>query len=383
MEGTSRFESKKFSSGMLKKVIFSIFLATFFSIFFVKAANALTLIPPSLEVDLIKGQTYQTSVKLFNEEEKQLTLYSSTANFGAKDETGNPGFNFNAPIEGLSSWIQVDKGPFVIKAGERIEIPIKIITPANAEPGGQYSAVFFSENPPDKAQIAIGSKLGVLVLARVAGEVVEKGSIKEFMVDTTAGMLRRLPINFIIRYENTGNVHLRPTGNVLIKNMWGHEVANLEVNPEKGATLPKTIRRYDVTWESKNTFVAASGNPWQQFWKKYSNEKKNLAYGKYTAKLDLTAGVNDGVVSTSAITFWIFPWHIILVDGVILIAIIVLLILLIRQYNKWLIKRAMVLAQKASQGEKNVKKKEKKTDDQIKSESQPTREEKPEEQKKK
>ena len=383
MEGTTRLDITTSNTSMFKKVFLPLFVLAFFSIIGVKTAHALTLIPPSLEFDLTPAKEYSTSVKLFNEEEKTITLYSQVAPFGAKDENGNPAFDFNAPIQGLSSWITVDKGPFVIHAGERIEVTIKVNPPTNAEPGGQYSAVFFSENPPDKGQVTIGSKLGVLLLSRVAGDVVEKGSVKEFSVDTSNGMLRRLPINFVVRYENTGNVHLRPIGNVSIKNMFGHDVATLEVNPEKGATLPDSIRRYDVTWSSKSEALTIKGNAWQQFWQRYSNEKNNLAYGRYVAKLDLTAGTVGAVASTSTVVFWVFPWHIILVDAIVLIAIIIALIFLIRWYNKWLIKRAMAMTQKDTQEEKGAKKKEKKAEPVAKSASQPIQAEKTEEQKKK
>ena len=290
-----------------KKAFWGIFLTTFFCIFAFKAAHALTLIPPSLEVNLTPGVAYKTSVKLFNEEEKQIVLYPSTANFTAKDETGTPGFNFNEPVEGLSSWIQVDAGPYTIKPGERIEVPISINTPTDAEPGGHYSALFFAENPPDKAQIAIGSKLGVLILGRVAGNVVEQGSISSFTVENTE-MLTRLPINFAIRYQNTGNVHLRPVGSIEIKDMFGKVKATLDVNTVKGATLPSSIRKYEATWD-KSQLTQVSGSAWSKFWQEYRNERANYALGKYTATASLTAGETSKATSTNAITFWVWPWH--------------------------------------------------------------------------
>lgn len=327
---------------MLKKV-FSVLLAvSFFSVFFVPHASALTIIPPSMELQVVPGKNYETAVKLFNEEQDPKTLYTEVAPFTAEGETGNPNFDFNAPATGLSAWIGVQQGPITVEPGQRVEIPVTVAVPEDAEPGGHYAAVFFSSTPPagtgENSQVAIGTKLGTLILARVEGKVVEAGRLQEFGFEG-GGTLTRLPAEFFTRFTNTGNVHLRPSGSIVITNLFGGEAATLTVNKASGATLPGSTRKYNTRWE-KAPVDDTSGNIWTNFWTEFANEKDNFALGRYTATLTLTAGQSRQISDTATMTFWVLPWRILLLSALAFAVLVLFIIFLIRRYNRWIIRRA-------------------------------------------
>jgi len=327
-----------------------IFLAVLVAVFvFVKAspAQAITLIPPTLEFNLDPGKPYATVVKLFNEEERTLTLNAAVKNFGPQGETGLPAYELNEPVQGFSSWIQLPDGDLTIEPGERIEVPVSVNPPDNAEPGGHYAAVFFTEKPKtdDKAQVGIGKGIGILLLAKVSGEVVEQGGILEF--STLKETYANLPVEFLIRFQNTGNVHLRPTGTVTITSMFGKVIDTIQINQTKGATLPDSIRKYDGVWQKQGGKTFGSG-----FFNAYRNEMSNFAFGKYTANLTMAATGLTTVQDMKSVTFWVIPWHVIIVDGIAVIIIIILIVLLIRWYNRWLINRVL----KAQENKKADKK---------------------------
>ncbi|MFA6909481.1 MAG: hypothetical protein WC289_06455 [Patescibacteria group bacterium] len=339
----------------IRRGLLVIALVIGFSAFAVSSAHAITLIPPSVEFELTPGQEYQTVVKLFNEEERNLVVYAEVKNFGPQGETGIPSYDLEAPVSGLSAWITVAPEPYTIEPGERIEIPVKVNPPLNAEPGGHYAAVFFTEkgNTDGGGQVGIGKGVGILLLARVSGETVEAGSIKEFSVGE-GSMLNRLPILFTTRFENTGNVHLRPTGLISIKNMFGRSVDTVDVNSTKGATLPDSIRKYESTWE-RTQIKETTGSTWKDFWVEFGNERDNFALGKYTASLSIDAGKETSIHGTASVTFWVWPWHVIIVYVLIGLLVILLLIWFIKHYNKWLISRVMNAANTSSAQVKGVK----------------------------
>lgn len=327
---------------MTKKL--SIITAILFGIGFfclAQEAQAITLIPPSYEFQTAPGQTVETTVKLFNETTESIILYPETRNFTAAGESGVPTFDFEAPIEGLSSWLQLEGGSFILEPAQRVELDVTIKIPQDAEPGGHYAALFFSTSPPkteDEGQISIGSKIGTLFLVRVEGEVVEQGLINEYFLGEHQSMLNRLPAEFYIRFQNSGNVHLRPTGTVTVTNLFGKETASIDVNEAKGATLPDTIRKYEAIWE-KSQVKETTGNIWSNFWKEYSNEWNNFAFGRYKAMVDLTFGTDSKQTTTGELSFWVLPWRVIVIFALILVAIVFLLIFLIKRYNAWLIKK--------------------------------------------
>ena len=74
-----------------------------------------------------------------------------------------------------------------------------------------------------------------------------------------------------MRFENKGNVHVKPVGQIEIRDIFGNKVETLAVNEEKGNVLPLSIRRFQATLDRswmltiKSPFDA-SGNsfdPWQ------------------------------------------------------------------------------------------------------------------------
>ncbi|MBU0612867.1 hypothetical protein KKB10_02515 [Patescibacteria group bacterium] len=303
-------------------------------------AQALTLIPPSFETSVDPGVTTETTVKLYNETQDTLSLYPEVVSFTAEGETGNPTFDFDAPLEGAATWFTLPEGPIILDAGERKVIDVKITPPVDAEPGGHYATVFFGTTPPnidDPGSLALSTKLGSLFLLRVFGDIEEAGQISQFGLDGDGKTLSRLPATLFTRFQNDGNIHLRPTGTITITNMLGGDTATLEFNPKKGATLPDTIRRYETVWE-KGQVKEVTGNFWSNFWTEFSNEKNNFALGRYKANISLVAG---NLVSDSAeISFWVMPWRVITVALVVLVLVVILLIFLIKKYNQWIITKA-------------------------------------------
>ncbi len=307
------------------------------------SAHAITLIPPSLEIGLKPGTVYNTEIKLYNETAAAIELYTEKVNFGAVGETGRPAFDFNTDTSvGLVSWMDIEEGPITVQPGERYQVPLTIITPANADPGGHYATVFFGTSPPADSQVNISSKVGTLVLARVDGEVIEQGSIAEFGTESGATVYSRLPIELYARFQNAGNVHLKPAGTITFKNMLGQEVDTIEFNAKNGATLPDTIRKYQATWE-KAAVVQTTGNSWSNFWEEYKNEKNNFSLGRYTAVLSVTAGSTDSVADSATTSFWVLPWYMISVWGIGVLLVILVLVIGIKKYNSWIVKKSQSL----------------------------------------
>lgn len=302
--------------------------------------RAITLIPPMLEFGLTKGEPTKTTIKIYNETAAPVELYTEVRNFTASGETGQPAFNFTDTEQtGLSTWVSVPTGPITVNPGDRYEVPVTINTPTDADPGGHYAAVFFTTSPPADGQVKIASKVGTLLLADVDGQITESGTITEFNTVDNQKAFTRLPVTFFAMFSNTGNIHLRPTGTVTVTNMFGKEQASLTFNSSNGATLPSSIRRYETTWE-KQSVAETTGNAWASFWNEYSNERENFAIGRYKVNIRVTAGTNSDVAASSTTTFWVFPWHILLVWFLVVVVGVLLLVVAIKKYNQWIVKKS-------------------------------------------
>lgn len=319
----------------MRKLVIIFFLIVALIIPVIRDINAVTIYSPLIEIKADPGEVITEKIKLKADKgEGESIYYPSKADFTAKGEGGEPAFL--EPTEekrtySLASWIEIDDSPFTLKEEEIKEIPFTIRIPKDAEPGGHYGAIFFSSQPPEveKEAIAIGvvGKIGALILVRVSGAIKEEGRIVEFAA-VEGRFSNRLPINFITRFENTGNIHLKPQGEIKIKNIFGKEVAKLLVNEEGGNALPEKIRKFTTMWQKENGSILERG-----LLKELRNEKRNFALGRYTAYLNLVS-YGEAVKS-----IWIFPWRLILAYIIVLIIIIILFRYLLRSYNQWIIRK--------------------------------------------
>lgn len=301
-----------------------------------RSASALSLVPPSLEMNAQPGETLTTSIKLYNETNDPTTLYTSTANFTAADQSGTPSFDFKSAPDGLASWISTNPKSLTLQPGERLTVAVKIAVPANADPGGHYAAVFFGTQPPslkNTSGVAVASKVGTLVILTVAGQISETATVASWGPKTGKHSYTHPPIALEAVINNTGNVHIRPEGTVMIRNMFGGQTATIPFNSANGAILPNSSRQFEATWTK-----ASGADPDTSFFHQVGVEWHNFAWGTYTATLSLTYGTGQApLVGTTHFT--VFPWQLLLVSLILVIVLVMVLVLGIRSYNAMIIRR--------------------------------------------
>jgi len=288
--------------------------------------------PVRLEELADPGETIRREISVTNISDDTKTLYAYLSDFRAADESGKPELVAPGTEDGyfLASWIDITAEGIEFAAGETKTVPFAINIPGNVGPGGYYGAILFGTVPPrlqieseDKgAGMSFSQQVGTLVLLQVKGEANEEARIREFTTDKS---VYNTPFNanFLIRVENIGNVHVKPVGRIVIENMFGKEIDEIDVNFEGSNVLPNSIRRYQTEWSGENGF------------------------GRYRALLGMSYGTavslgGQGKQSLfSELTFWIIPWRMIVPILVTLVFILAIFILLVRLYKHKAVQRAM------------------------------------------
>lgn len=334
-------------SFFLKIVIISIFAIIFLvnSFFISKPTFALT-VTPRLEIDSDPGRVVNTSLKIINEERQTKTFYLRTQNFSSQDETGNP--SFSTRQEDLASWIttplSITMGP-----GETINFPIEINIPYNAEPGGHYAAIFFYTEPPagsDDGKVSLSAKLGTLFLLRVSGDFVQNASILEFGTLNKQKFFSQIPIQFNYRFQNAGDDHQKPLGDILIKNIYGGTTKILNANPQEGSVLPKSIRKFFSSWtetsgsKKQSPVIDLPKSEPLKYWDAVIYQSRHFAMGRYSANLKLVFGSKELQSDHAEFVFYVIPWQLLSIVIPALIIILWILRAIIRRYNRYIIRKA-------------------------------------------
>ncbi len=262
--------------------------------------RSITISPLTYELSANPGEQISNKIKVINTSPQPIFVTMEVEDFTAVGEGGgvvvqeqdNQTFS-------LASWVALSETQFTLAPAEQKIIDFTVSVPADGEPGGHYGSILAVVSPPDVLAgggSGVAQKVGSLLLLSVAGEVKENLIVKEFSAPV---FFEKPPIDFILRFENKGTVHVRPRGFVSITNMFGKKEVDIPF-PQKNV-LPASIRKVDVRWDP------------------------SLAIGKYTATLVANYGTENTPL-VSSFVFWVFPWKLALLVFVGLVIVITLLI---------------------------------------------------------
>lgn len=294
-----------FEMGSKIRKIFLAFTCTFLLALLVCVPNgaliaqekqSLSVTPPFNQLVVKPGDTFKSLIKVVNVNSFPLTVYATPVNFETADEGGHPKFIplLNDPIDKttFAGWIEVAREPITVAPESTASVEYSISVPDNAPPGGHFAAILIGTRPPidetqnQPASVQTSQVVSSLFLARVAGEVKEGGQIREFSVAKSFSSTPKA--EFILRFENTGNVYVQPQGDITIYNMWGTERGFIPVNHKTnfGNVLPKSIRKFSFTWEGTPSITDI---------------------GRYKAVATIAYGIDAKQSVDRTVYFWVIP----------------------------------------------------------------------------
>ncbi len=257
-----------------------------------QSSLSLTVTPPLYQLHAQPGEVFASSITLVNTNPFPLSLYLEPVVFAPQGERGQgvlrrPGVE---DAHHLTGWITLFEQMVTIEPGTTRSVEFTIAVPADAAPGGHYAALLVGTQPPesrpDTSAVSVASSIASLVFLRVAGDVIEQGMIREFSTDRH--LYQRPEAQFTLRFQNTGNVHVQPTGNITIYNMWGTERGQIALSSQNefGNVLPGSVRAFSFTWRS---------------------DENIFDFGRYHAVATLTYGTEARKNEHREVHFWVVP----------------------------------------------------------------------------
>lgn len=254
------------------------------------AKTAVQIAPTYLDCELQPGETYvNQTFNIFNPSHSETQVMEPhILDLFVEDETGSykileePHKQF-----ALSKWVAVSPQKVTLEPLEIQKLTLTITPPKNAEPGGHYAMLLVPSHSPEKdpeepkgVLVQPVGGVGVPLLTTIPGEISWEGQLLEFLPIPFKNLG---PVDFKLRFQNTGTVHYKPYGKIEIFDFLGNRVGEIEILPTR--VFPQTIRRLETTWE------------------------RLLLIGKYRAKATLHYGKEgEEKTGTAEIAFWAFPY---------------------------------------------------------------------------
>ncbi len=275
---------------------------------------SLTVSPVTLNVQTDPGVPKDIEVKIRNNGTQEESVRIRIGTFRA-DATGNkPIFVDGKPEDVYLSWLQITKDSILIQGGEWKTIPLTFSPPKDAALSYYYTIIVErSVAAKSDGNTSIAGAPAILLLANVNSPFAKRElALQGFSVRRP--IVEFLPQEFIVTIQNTGNVHVTPTGNVFIDGRGEKDLAVMALNPNQATILPDSTRTYSIKWnEGFPNYVTKQENG------KETGERLNVDFsttdtfriGRYTAHLLLVYdnGERDVPVE-SFVSFWVIPWRI-------------------------------------------------------------------------
>ncbi len=257
-----------------------------FACSFANAGMGLTIQPVKISQTLKPGESVSGVISLANASEKEIKVDVKVEDFIPL--AGGEGVQFVGRAPGLSTvrdWITIGGNQvFTFGKNESRNIPYTITAPDNAEPGSHFGVAFFkaSELQEGDQQLKVSTQVGVLIFVTIPGSHLQKGKILDF---SSPKFIQKGPVNFKIKFENTGTVHFEPKGSIKITNIFGKEVGEVPVQGQ--VVLPTGVRDLAAQWNAGSFLL-----------------------GRYKAELSIIDGESN-ILTAESIAFYAFPvWYI-------------------------------------------------------------------------
>lgn len=260
------------------KLILSLFVLFFF---ITPAFADISISPLKHEISIEKWDSVSKTIKVKNDWDTAVTLYSAKEDFVAGDDSGFPRFirpeDLPNPELSLTNWIELENESITLAAWESKEVKFKVNVPLTSEPGGHYWVIFFGPEAEQWAQLSVIQRLWVLLLIDVPGEVKIAWEFtqlttwnKQWEIFLEKKSFDNFPIWFSTMFNNSWNTHLKPRGQIelvdengnVLRKVWKEKIISpawaliwekvvdyIPVNEGAWNVLPNSDRRFISNWE--------------------------------------------------------------------------------------------------------------------------------------
>jgi hypothetical protein len=271
------------------------------------ASLGLTVNPSTTIIQAISPTTVSRILSIQNKGDAKITLQIQLKSFKPKGESGELEYLKNASpilnsVQILDAGTPIDK--IILNPEQQKNLELSINLPHNTNISDYYFSVIFIST--DTSLVKSSSSINQIGIASnfllsVGPKEVSKITLEQF---SSAKLLEKGPIPFTVKIKNNGNHLLNPTGEIIIKNIFGQNVDKIE--------LPKT----NILYDSSRIVTPV----WQ----------KKFPIGFYTATINIHTSDKSPAISKT-IPLFVFPFQ----ELALIILIIVMLAITIKKLKQY------------------------------------------------
>jgi len=239
------------------RYIFLVLFAFFFSTPFYCSAErekiGLSVDQSIFSFNLYPGQQQEFVLRVGNITDWKQRVEVKIRDFSVDNDNKTNFLPDKNELFGMKDWINPEGGNvWMLEAREEKLVKFILDVPKDANVGSHYSAVIFSALPEidfeNFQKPIVRGEIGTYIFLNVGGQMSGDGLIENF----TSPLVIDKEANFSVTFENQGNVHYIPHGEIKIKNIFSQKIFNNEL--DKHFVFPGKKYTFKYNWEPPSTF---------------------------------------------------------------------------------------------------------------------------------
>lgn len=276
--------------------------------------GAVSVSPLIIEFNAEPRDTAIHTITLTNSDSRPTRLYASVHEIAVGEEGVIKEFvpaSMSDRSVAITSWLEISRARIDLQPGASTELPLTIRINHDTPPGLYHAFIGFASAPnrdEAEAKVLAGQGLGVVLRISVGSTAREQLRLVSFTTDRFSLKPDEGVFTYVI--ENTGDVPLSPSGDVIIYDTRGRELTTVTLETDADTII---LPGEQKTFSKPLPYIDRIG--------------RNKAY--------LT--LEYGSVNTAAIFdtnfYYSIPWYYLLVIMVLLALVFVALIVLIRRHS--------------------------------------------------
>lgn len=204
-------------------------------------SQSIEISPPSQELNVDPGQRITLKAIVRNKSDQAYDVKTRIEDFTASGDEGQVALVSEGPWA-ISQWSTVTPSTFVLEPNSQKEVEVDVRVPEQNIGGGRYGAIVFSvSDEPGENEASVAQEIASLFLLRVSGPIEERINVLEF---TAPPFVEFGPVPFSLKFQNSGNVHVKTSGIISVMNVLGKKVDDIVITPTN--VFPQSSRIVDV-----------------------------------------------------------------------------------------------------------------------------------------
>lgn len=241
------------------KKLFVVIILTFSFLFLANKYCSAEVLGVALDQTVIAfdsdpGETQEFSLVATNISPEKQAMFFEAEDLAVADENAMTLMPEGNELFGMKDWVSAKEKQWLLSPGESKKITFTLTVPEAATVGSHFTAILLRAYPEitvDNFQKTIVSpRVGVHLLVNVKGEISGKGKIAKF----SAPIFLEKSVTFEAAYQNEGNIHYIPHGEISVKNLLGQETENLKF--DKHFVFPGKQYSFELKWENASFWSA-------------------------------------------------------------------------------------------------------------------------------